>query len=204
MNEYLLSKDKQIKKIRRLFEETENIQKSSGFYGGKLFFPIVNELRYCGNHVLNALALTNAEDIDCQLMEAEDHCNRAKYDAYECSIIVLTRKFEKFYDIYKTVGIPTIIPNFVEFIKLNQSLQDFFRTNNKISIVNSEEKDKFLRNGLKQLIDNIKTLELIKPEADRKLTEIKNRIRKDRLKFLMGSILIPLVIAFITVILTIR
>ncbi|MCK5847750.1 MAG: hypothetical protein KAH01_00965 [Caldisericia bacterium] len=194
MNKYLMSKSGQIQKIKELFDETENVQKFSGFYDDDIFIPIINELRYCGNHILSALNLDDEKSIDCQLAEAEDHCNRAKYDAYECSILKLKTKIDEFYQVYKDTEICTVIPEWIKIIKLNQELQRFFSRNGKQSIVSSREKSEFLENGLKRIVENYEVLELSKPELERKLVSIRTKVKRERLLFIIGSILIPIII----------
>ncbi|HOI25597.1 MAG TPA: hypothetical protein PK581_08455 [Caldisericia bacterium] len=44
-----------IVKIEESFSRAEEIQKLSGVYGAPVFIPVINELRYCGKHLLTAL-----------------------------------------------------------------------------------------------------------------------------------------------------
>ena len=76
-------------KIKTLFEEAENALKRYERINLSNLAPAVNELRYAGHHLLWAENAATEDERDVHEAQAMDHCERAKKDAKEATIISL-------------------------------------------------------------------------------------------------------------------
>ena len=75
--------------IRKLYEEAEEALKRYERISLANLAPALNELRYAGHHLLEADGVENEADKLQHLARAKAHCERARYDAKEATIISL-------------------------------------------------------------------------------------------------------------------
>ena len=75
--------------IKALYEEAEAALKRYERISLSNLAPALNELRYAGHHLLAADTACGEEDSARHLTRAKAHCERAKYDAKEATIISL-------------------------------------------------------------------------------------------------------------------
>lgn len=97
-----------LKDAERLFE-SENPDSLEG-----LIFPAVNELRYAGNHLIQAL---NESEFSSQMANYEKalrHCERSVYDIFDAEILFCIRKLDTFIDDYRMILIGEVIPDYQE------------------------------------------------------------------------------------------
>lgn len=83
----------------------------------ELPFGAINELRYAGHHLLRGLAAQesgSAEKAEQEFQDAEDHCNRAMYEASEAGIGYLCRLYRIFEEDYKDLSLTETIPEYVK------------------------------------------------------------------------------------------
>ncbi len=76
-------------KIASLFNEAEVALKQYERINLLNLLPAVNELRYAGRHLLEAENAISEEEREKHEAQAIDHCERAKWDAKEATIISL-------------------------------------------------------------------------------------------------------------------
>ena len=74
----------------------------------------VNELRYAGRHVLNGLVAENEGKRGREFRRAEDHCERALYEAHDAAVFFYFRSFQQFKEDYSIIPIAETIPDFIE------------------------------------------------------------------------------------------
>ncbi len=115
-------------KICDLFKEAERAIKEIEDIGNELIVPAVNQLRYTGNHLVRYLADPSNES---ELFEAERHCKRASYDAYEAAILYYLKLFHKFKDDYRRVSIASVLPDYAELCLQVDKARKLIRDNNK-------------------------------------------------------------------------
>ena len=75
--------------IRKLYEEAEEALKRYERISLANLAPALNELRYAGHHLLEADDAGTETDKLQHLTRAKAHCERARYDAKEATIISL-------------------------------------------------------------------------------------------------------------------
>jgi len=101
--------------IKQLFETAEDYSKLvETNLGLGLVVPTVNELRYCGKHLLDACT---GEDVEENLRRAKSHCQRAIYDASEAASLAALQSFDDFRTRYDTVQIRNIVSGYQEICK---------------------------------------------------------------------------------------
>lgn len=75
--------------IKKFYEEAEDALKRYERIFLVNLAPALNELRYAGHHLLEADSTGKEEEKALHLTRAKAHCERAKYDAKEATIISL-------------------------------------------------------------------------------------------------------------------
>jgi len=84
--------------IRAAFQEAENSLRDCERLSFETAVPSINELRYAGKHLLDAITAETDAVRDEHLTKAERHCFRAKFDAKESIIITLLEFLADFQD----------------------------------------------------------------------------------------------------------
>lgn len=97
----------------QLFKDAEaRIKDRELFYDDGLYVPAINELRYAGRHIIDALA---KDDIDSKLEEvfkAQKHCKRALYDASEACLIDAYEQFKNFQARFEILDLRKYVENY--------------------------------------------------------------------------------------------
>lgn len=84
----------------------------------ELPFPAVNELRYAGRHLIDYLATGSKE----QLVQAENHCKRAIYDAVEAGVTFQLLQIQAFNDDFRMLILKDHITAYPELrIEINRA-----------------------------------------------------------------------------------
>ena len=100
-----------ISEIHRLFDLAEQEHSLCSQLSRELVSPVINELRYAGQHLLRALSGNCPDEnkkID-ELKKAESHCKRALYDARDTECMYLIGEALQFIIDYKSVDVSDIL-----------------------------------------------------------------------------------------------
>ena len=100
--------------LRSLYKQAEDAIHNLGIEGSGTDILAINELRYAGHHLLNALTSEKENDKEEQFSRFTRHCERALYEAYDCSIYYHLVQFQKFKIDFAKVTISDVIPDFLE------------------------------------------------------------------------------------------
>jgi len=103
------------------------------------YIPAINDLRYAGRHILEAIDSSNPSKIKENLDEAIDHCNRAIYDAYEIGILLFSNQFKIISDNFKHLNLSTELNFWIELQKILIDSSNYINTTNKSTMA----KEKF-------------------------------------------------------------
>ena len=103
----------QFKKISDLYNTAEQFIKEVEICQSELPIPAINELRYAGHHLLKGLVESDEEEALKSIADAEDHCNRAMYEASEAGIGYLLDTLKAFQTDYKDIPIQPIVPDYL-------------------------------------------------------------------------------------------
>lgn len=107
----------EIARIRDLFQDAERQIKKAEEISGDLAVPAVNELRYAGCHLLEALSSDTPHLATEQVARARRHCQRAIFDASDASIIYLLEGVRAFQDDYRRLVISDVIADYTDIKK---------------------------------------------------------------------------------------
>ena len=123
MNKHTPSFDKEkLEYLSKLFVRAEQLIKLSEQTSDGVVIPSINELRYFGYHLLQAI-LDDHDPVQIseQLKKAESHAKRAIYDASESIVLYHLMKAEYFQKIFsESVFVIDVLPS---YIQLQQELQ---------------------------------------------------------------------------------
>ncbi len=112
--------------IRRLFADAEASIKRYERIGLDNLVPAVNELRYAGQHVLMAETAEGEDERAKHLMRAERHCERARYDAKESTIVALLEGFATIRSLgFTDVELTTFMPDWPQMLNAACRAQTF-------------------------------------------------------------------------------
>lgn len=87
--------------LRRRYRRAERAIKRSALISGAVPVPAVNQLRYVGCHIFGVIEAQKAGDAakeQSHLVKADNHCDRAWFDAFDCIAchhLEVIRKFEE-------------------------------------------------------------------------------------------------------------
>ena len=88
----------------------------------------VNELRYAGRHILDGLNAEDSDERGKQFRRAEDHCERAMYEAYDSAIYYHFAYFHSFKKDYSRIPISDTLPDFISMEETIQKAKRFLET----------------------------------------------------------------------------
>jgi len=175
--------------IVALFEKAESrIKALELLHNEGLFYHPVNQLRYAGYHVVNAIKNTDPEKRAEEWKRARRHCQRAIFDASEMALVYCLAEVDGFKKDYKNVDVVPTVGNYLEIIGMARSAQVLIES---VDHESREEKysecdDLFIK--LKPQIDRLNDA---RPELNKRL-----RIQRRNL-FLLGSTLLVSIVALI-------
>lgn len=105
-------------KVTELFRLAEEKIKQVEKICRELPFPAVNELRYAGRHLIDHLETGDRE----QLVQAENHCKRAIYDAVEAGVTFQLLQIQAFNDDFRMLVLKDHITGYPELrIEINRA-----------------------------------------------------------------------------------
>ena len=107
----------QVVPLKLAYKKAEDALHSLGIDGSGADIASVNELRYAGNHLLQALTASDQGSVDDQLQRALRHCERALYDAYDGAVYYRLTQFKLFRKDYRKVVISDTIPDYITLVK---------------------------------------------------------------------------------------
>lgn len=154
--------------IRDLYDQAEDALKEIEHEAG-LILPTVNQLRYCGRHLLDYFRNSKIDELD----EACAHAKRAIYDAYDIAAQFYLKEVNDFLKDYKKVIFTDIVPDYRTILEDKSAAEDFLGSANSENNNREEQYPK-----LHQHLDNIKkharTLNLMRPEMNKKKEQQRN------------------------------
>lgn len=111
------------------YKKAEDLLHSLGIETGDgIDTSAVNELRYAGRHVLNGLTAADPDERNREFRRAEDHCERALYEAYDSAIFFYFRSFDQFKEDYARISIVDTIPDFIDIEASMRKARKFLET----------------------------------------------------------------------------
>ena len=94
-----------LREIHDLYDEADRSVREVTEFADEVMIPPVNELRYAGHHVLQAVAAKTDDRRTEHVQKAHRHCERALYDAAEIGIMEAVEIISEFRMAYPTLQI---------------------------------------------------------------------------------------------------
>ena len=142
--------------------------------------PSINELRYAGKHLLNAIETDDEAERAEHYVKAERHCIRAKYDAKESIVITLLEYLADFQDEgYSRKEIERYLPDWSECLANACAAQKILET---CGVARDTANGSEFDNAISQLADCREKLLKVKPwldEARENEEQERYRIKQD-------------------------
>jgi len=181
--------------VLRFFDIAEQRVKEVEQLHQNLSVPSINQLRYCGYHLVRALVKTSHEEVEKETSKAIQHCQRAIYDAYEIGIVFMleqVRLFQgKFSDEPETL---IVLPDYISILTHSQTCSDLI---GKVREEEHEARDKYYekcQNHYDELKGCYRKLEKASPLIASQIKGREKKERKDARKFILSTILMILAI----------
>lgn len=188
--------NKDFAEVLDLFALAEQKIKQIEHVSGRLKIPSVNQLRYAGKHVLDAMQ----EDVETELYQrsiagSKDHCQRAIYDAMEIGILHYRAAIELFNKDYRTVKITEILPDYVDRIaEIHAIINEIGTTADRNSTKERADKHEQIQQQFERVQDIARHFEAAREELNKSKKKMKKEGKYRALKILY---LILAIIAFV-------
>jgi len=164
-----------LKELHNFYAKAEKIIKKIQIDSTKLDIPPVNELRYAGRHILNALVGDNEEYCLSELAQAEDHLKRSIFDGLELAHIYYFSILFKIKEQYKYINMSLFIKDYYSRVSKADDFKDYIKSKDRTDHINNNF-DEIERN-LNDLIKLVKELEKEIREASPAIKKSRNRER---------------------------
>ena len=99
-----------IEEIARLFDKADTFAKEIEMFRSNISIPPVNELRYAGHHLTQALVAKDKTDFRDEVRKSKGHCQRSMYEASESGITHALDLVKGFREDYKDLIVSEIVP----------------------------------------------------------------------------------------------
>lgn len=178
--------DQLLIRLREEYDCADKFCKSVEEFRDEAGIPPINELRYAGFHLLNAVTLVN-NNIQSQrdhLTSAINHCRRASYEAGEAGILTALAMVDLFKDDYSTVVVSDVIPEWVTILKRCDEIKDQISDARQTGDDRSNDHEVYM-DAFVELKGFCKTLKYSRDEMNKKIAESQRQTRN----FLWGTLI---------------
>ena len=128
--------------IKALYSDAEESIKRYERIGLDNLVPAINELRYAGQHLLAAETAENKDERDKHLLRAERHCERARYDARECTIVALLEGIATIRSLdFTDEELASVVPDWSQIIKAACEAQTYITRAGNVKNAETAELD---------------------------------------------------------------
>lgn len=188
----------ELHEAQKLFQEAETRIKNQEALAKGVYIPAINELRYAGRHIIDALSLTEADptkSID-EIYKAQKHCKRAIYDASEACLLYSYAEYDRFIKSFHMIDLRLFVSEFDDIQRAADEIKE------KIPSRASDQKKEDFYNELVKLNNNfehhLKRLKSKRNDLNNYLHQQNNSI-----KFSKQGVIASIVIAVATVLICI-
>lgn len=136
--------------------------------------PAINQLRYAGHHLCEAGVSDDGEVQKQLLYKVCQHCERAYYDALECTLSELLGFFARFYQAgYSEQSLSRHIPEFPSWKTQLRESQSLLLTTRRLKVLSDDEEQR-LEEAVQYLIEkNMLLRDVVTLLEDEKVNEEK-------------------------------
>lgn len=152
--------------------------------------PPINELRYAGRHLLDALTSSDSVQRNSDIAKAERHALRAKYDAAEVRVLGHLRSIGSFREDYSKVELAQAFPGWQVINLRARNVQKRIahnRVDSSRENARHEDHQEFVRLA-EQLADDVEQCDLHREELNKKLKNEQFTARATVLAIVVGIV----------------
>jgi hypothetical protein len=171
-------------RLRTEYDIADKVMKDVQAFVEEAGIPAINELRYAGYHLLNAVSPLNADASSSdELMRAVNHCRRATYEASEAGLLTAFGKISEFKADYQQVVVSSVVPDWTEILAkcdtYRDSITEARQTGDDRSIDHTKFRDAFL-----DLVGLCRRLDHARDELNKQI----DQKRVDTRRFIITSV----------------
>jgi hypothetical protein len=179
-----------LKEIASTYSHAENVTSQAERTCEKLPIPSINQLRYAGKHLCQALQLDNYDDAIEQLNRSKTHCQRAIFDAYDTSIAYIGEDLEIFHNKYKEYpsSLFMIVPDYSQKLEIIESARELIREATK----NRDNRQEFhaeCEPHYENLSKIRKSLKILEPMLEKHIDDDAKAAKKDDKRYVTTTML---------------
>jgi len=167
---------------------------------GKAGIPAINELRYAGHHLLEALDDTGSVAHHDHLHSAVNHSRRAAYEAYETGILTALEMINKFKTDFASIVVSSVVPNYADILQKASAAQSAVEEGRSKDFARDGDHDGRMQ-AFRDLRGLCQKLEVCRDEANKLLLNQAVDVRRTAKTDLYGKL--TLFAAIITIIVTV-
>lgn len=114
-----------ISRLRKEYDLADKVMKDVQAFVEEAGIPAINELRYAGYHLLNAICPMNEDSSPTdQLVQATNHCKRASYEASEAGLLTAFGKISEFKADYQQIVVSSVVQDWTEILTKCDNYRD--------------------------------------------------------------------------------
>jgi len=177
--------------IAELFDEAEQSLKLAEHTLYELSIPAVNELRYAGRHIVEALKADEngkPNKAENERNKAAKHCKRAIYDCQEARALFFFEQYYVFRQDYRRVVISAVVSSYSE---LKTEIARWHKEYKALDFDSREDRDKYVgfMNGLCSAVEPIvEQLEESRDELNKTVYRQRRNLSLTVVSILIGAI----------------
>jgi hypothetical protein len=138
---------------------------------------LVNELRYAGRHIVNAMICDDPISGKKNVEEAKLHIKRAHSDSNEIALIFMLKMTLKYIDDFKEDNITDILPDYIQIIKRTKAAQKTLAEYNREKFFTDKTYKKNVEDTLKTLWETYQTMDIARPLIIKKLEKEERNLK---------------------------
>ncbi len=172
-------------RLRSEYDIADKVMKDVQAFVEEAGIPAINELRYAGYHLLNAISPLDADSSTSdELMRAVNHCKRATYEASEAGLLTAFGKVSEFKADYQQVVVSTVVQDWTEILVKCDTYRDKITEARQTGDDRTIDHTKF-RDAFVDLVSVCRRLDHARDELNKQI----DQARVDARRFIVTTVL---------------
>ena len=176
-----------IGELRTLYDKADQFVREVAEFEDEVAIPAINELRYAGYHLLQAIGDDGTISKDEQFRRAISHCERAMYESAEAGINSVLVWIDQFREDYKNIVVKDVVDDYARILAHTRKAQDLIARGRSDQMSSSDRVSRYMET-FRQLSEYSELLEASRDDLNAKLSEQV----KDKRRFIIRCLLILL------------
>lgn len=176
-----------IGELRTLYDKADQFAREVAEFEDEIAIPAINELRYAGYHLLQAIGDDGTISRDEQFRRAISHCERAMYEAAEAGINLVLVSIDQFREDYKNIVVKDVVDDYARILAHTRKAQDLIARGRSDQMSSSDRASRYMET-FRQLREYSELLEASRDDLNAKQFKEKKAQRR----FIISCMLILL------------